>query len=136
MATNPISGTGGSQAAPQRNQNLGELDMEDFLGLMISELQNQDPLDPMDNSQMLQQISQIREIGATSQLTETLASVLRGQNLTSASSLMEKDVKALTDDGRTVSGRVTRVSVDAENVRLHIGADSVALKNISEITGG
>jgi len=136
MATNPISGAGGSQAAPQRNQNLGELDMEDFLGLMISELQNQDPLDPMDNSQMLQQISQIREIGATSQLTETLASVLRGQNLTSASSLMEKDVKALTDDGRTVSGRVTRVSVDAENVRLHIGADSVALQNISEITGG
>jgi len=136
MATNPISGTGGSQAAPQRNQNLGELDMEDFLGLMISELQNQDPLNPMDNAQMLQQISQIREIGATSQLTETLASVLRGQNLTSASSLMDKDVKALTDDGRTVSGRVSRVSVDAENVRLHIGADSVALNNISEITGG
>jgi flagellar basal-body rod modification protein FlgD len=136
MATNPISGTGGSQAAPQRNQNLGELDMEDFLGLMISELQNQDPLDPMDNSQMLQQISQIREIGATSQLTETLASVLRGQNLTSASSLMDKDVKALTDDGRVVSGRVTRVSLDAENVRLHIGAESVALNNISEITGG
>lgn len=136
MATNPISGAGGNQTAPQRNQNLGELDMEDFLGLMISELQNQDPLDPMDNSQMLQQISQIREIGATSELTETLASVLRGQNLASASSLMEKDVKALTDDGRMVSGRVTRVSLDADDVRLHIGAESVAMNNISEIIGG
>ncbi len=48
-------------------------------------MQNQDPMNPMDNSQMLQQISQIREIGSTNQLTETLTSFATGQGLTMAS---------------------------------------------------
>ena len=45
---------------------------------MITELQNQDPLNPMDNTQMLEQINQIRQIGATDKLTSTLDSVLLG----------------------------------------------------------
>ena len=38
-----------------------DIDIDEFLALMIAELQNQDPLDPMDNSEMVQQIGQIRE---------------------------------------------------------------------------
>ena len=37
-----------------------DIDIDEFLALMIAELQNQDPLDPMDNSEMVQQIGQIR----------------------------------------------------------------------------
>lgn len=136
MNTSALSSLGGSGQTSQSNQNLQELDIEDFLGLMLAELQNQDPLNPMENNELLQQISQIREIGATSQLTDTLESVLRGQNLTSASSLLDKQVKALTDDGRTIAGQVTRVSLDADDVRLHVGAERVALNNVSEIIGG
>ena len=39
--------------------DLKTVDTNQFLTLMITELQNQDPLNPMDNTQMLQQISQI-----------------------------------------------------------------------------
>ena len=47
--------------------DLRDVDIYDFLTLMITELQNQDPLNPMDNAQMLEQIGQIRQISATSQ---------------------------------------------------------------------
>ena len=47
-----------------------DTNLDDFLKLMIAELQNQDPLDPMENSEMLQQLSQMRSIGATDKLTE------------------------------------------------------------------
>jgi flagellar hook assembly protein FlgD len=40
----------------------------------------------MENSELVQQISQIREISATNQLTDTLTSVLMGQNTATASS--------------------------------------------------
>ena len=53
-------------------RDLRDLDLNEFLQLMITELQNQDPLDPMDNSEILQQITQIREISATDSLQETL----------------------------------------------------------------
>ena len=68
--------------------DLRDLDVGDFLNLMIAELQNQDPLDPLDNSEMVAQLGQIREISSTNQLIETLNQVFTGQNLSTASSLI------------------------------------------------
>ena len=116
-----------------------DTNLDDFLKLMIAELQNQDPLDPMENSEMLQQLSHMRSIGATDQLTNTLGSVLIGQNLSTASALIGKHVNALADDGANVAGEVDRISVvpaeeGAEGqVRIHIGQHSIALKNIREV---
>jgi flagellar basal-body rod modification protein FlgD len=132
MAT--ITPTGNSAAqAPGSNGGLRGLDMDHFLTLMITELQNQDPLNPMDNSQILQQISQIREIEATTTMQETLESVLLGQNLANASSLINKNVTALTDSGDQVHGKVDSVSVADNKVQLSIGAQKVSLSNVSEI---
>jgi flagellar basal-body rod modification protein FlgD len=126
-ATSPI--------ATQRDNNdaLRDLDMDEFLQLMITELQNQDPLNPLENAEILQQISQIREIGATSRLTETLDAVLLGQNLTSASSMIGKTVEALSDDAKNVRGVVDKVTVTDGEPRLHIGDKAVRLKNVREI---
>jgi flagellar basal-body rod modification protein FlgD len=100
---------------------------------MIAELQNQDPLNPMDNTQILEQIGQLRSIGATSQLSDTLGAVLMGQNVTTASSLIDRNVKALTDDGEAIEGKVDRVSIVDKAVKLHMGESTVALSNVSEI---
>ena len=134
MAT--ISPTGGSTPSSQSqdpNAPLRGLDMDHFLTLMITELQNQDPLNPMDNTQILEQISQIREIGATTELQDTLEAVLLGQNLNSASGLLNKQITALTDAGEKVEGTVERVSVAENKVQLTVGGTQVSLSNVSEI---
>lgn len=138
-----IPATGLTASSTPRSQTRGndlrEVDVDQFLQLMIAELQNQDPLNPLDNSQLLQQISQIREIGATNQLTETLNSVLLGQNLATASSLIGREVEALSDDSQSIRGLVDRVSVDAsdENQQrtftVHIGEHNIQLNNIRAI---
>ncbi len=92
-------------------QGINQLEVDDFFGLLIAELQNQDPLNPLDNAQMLQQISQIREVGATDKLTQTLDAVLLGQNVSSATSLIGKEVRALAENGRTVTGVVDRITI-------------------------
>ncbi len=118
---------------------LDNLDVDQFLTLLITELQNQDPLDPMDNSKLLAQISQIREIGSTDKLTNTLAAVQTGQNMTTASSLIGKQVRALSDDVQEVEGMVDRVTVGAAEqgspIRVHVGGAAVQLTNIREIVG-
>jgi flagellar basal-body rod modification protein FlgD len=134
MATAPISSSPQpSTSATDRNDALRDLDMDQFLKLMITELQNQDPLNPLENAEILQQISQIREIGATGQLTETLQAVLLGQNLTSATSMIGKTVQALSDDAKNVSGTVGKVTVANGDVRLHIGDSAVRLSNVREV---
>jgi flagellar basal-body rod modification protein FlgD len=134
MATAPIGPTTLSGQAPaDRNDALRDLDMDEFLKLMITELQNQDPLNPLENTEILQQISQIREIGATGKLTETLEAVLLGQNLTSATSMIGKTIEALSDDAQTVRGIVDKVTMTEGEPRLHIGDQSIRLTNVSQV---
>jgi flagellar basal-body rod modification protein FlgD len=123
-----------------KGNDLSDVDLDQFLGLLITELQNQDPLNPMDNAQMLTQISQIREIGSTNQLTETLSTFAVGQELSMASGMIGKKITALDSNAEQVEGTVDRVSVqtdsqnpDIRKVSVHVGASTVDIKNIREI---
>ena len=103
--------TNTTSSSASKPTDLRELSMDHFLQLMVTELQNQDPLDPMENSEMLQQISQIREIGATDQLRESLESMQQSQGISTASGLIGKQVQALTDDGYVLFGVVQSVQL-------------------------
>jgi flagellar basal-body rod modification protein FlgD len=97
---------------------VNDIDLGTFIELMIAELQNQDPLNPLDNKDMLAQISQIREVGATDKLTETLNSVLLGQSIASATNLIGAEVDALADDNQRVTGIVKQVAIENGEPRL------------------
>lgn len=127
-------------ASTSRSQDLREVDVQQFLNLLIAELQNQDPLNPMSNQEMLQQIGQIREISSTNKLTDTLASVLEGQNFSTASGLIGRRISALSDDGRNIEGVVDRVAIDqagndltTRKLRIHLGDQSVQLTNVRSV---
>lgn len=122
-----------SSSTSDKTKKINELDIDDFLKLMISELQNQDPLNPMDNKDMLAQISQIRAIGSNDKLTTTLDTVLRGQNFSSATNLIGKTVKGLDNTGANVSGVVDRVTVADGINTLHVGTSKLKLSNVAEI---
>jgi flagellar hook assembly protein FlgD len=117
---------------------INDIDLNTFLKLMIAELQNQDPLNPLDNKDMLAQISQIREVGATDKLTQTLDSVLLGQNISSATNLIGAEISALSDDGEKVDGIVDRVSIDKGSPKLHVENQSAITpsKEDGEIAAG
>ena len=116
------------------------MDLNQFLSLLITEMQNQDPLNPTSNSEFLQQVSQIREIGATNQLTESLNTLSTGSSLSTASNLIGKEIDAIDTDGNSVVGQVSKVTVevDANNrdnrqILVHVGNQKVDMENIREI---
>lgn len=110
-----------------------QVNLDDFVGLLVTELQNQDPLEPMKNEAILQQISQIREIESNQRLTETLESVLLQQSVSTASNLLGRTVTGLSTDSQTVTGRVDRVSIADGLAKLHVGEHTLNLKNVAEI---
>jgi flagellar basal-body rod modification protein FlgD len=141
MAVTGVSGSSGSSASSSAaghvsSDALKDLDVDSFLKLMISELQNQDPLNPMDNSQMLAQIGEMRQIAATDNLSNTLQSVLFGQSISNASSLIGREVRALDNNGNDLTGYVEKVAVADNQVNVYVGSQPVKLSNIREILPG
>jgi len=93
----------------------------------------------MKNSDMVQQMSQIRNIGATDQLTSTLSTLRESQELVTASGLIGQKVEGIADDASAVNGLVDRITVetDSENdtrkVKVHVGNQTMQIRNIRTI---
>jgi len=81
-------------AGHQTNSLMGDT-QDRFLTLLVTQLQNQDPLNPMDNAQVTSQIAQLSTVNGINQLNNTLLA-LSGQMDVSqsmqAASLIGKDV--------------------------------------------
>src|SRR5437762_9257911 len=110
----PVTTGGAATGSSKGVHDLKDLDINQFLQLMVSELTHQDPLNPMDNTQLVQQIGELRSIAASDQLTTTLQSLQTQQSLTTASGLIGKTVTALGGDGADITGKVSSVSVEVD----------------------
>lgn len=130
--TSGVTGKQGQQTTTGYDA-FNEMDLDAFVKLLITELQNQDPLNPMDNGEILQQISQIREIESNRRLTETLDSVRLGQDLATASGLIGRSIVALSEAGHVITGRVDQITIEDDGPKVHVGEHVVALKNVSSI---
>lgn len=119
---------------------LNDIDVTKFLDLMMTELRNQDPLNPTDNAQLMEQIGQLRSITANDQLMSTLSSFATTQEFTTASSMIGKKIKGLDREAKEVNGAVSSVSVKIDEkdrskrqVQVHVGSQIVDIKNVREI---
>jgi len=90
--------------------------------LFLAQLQNQDPTKPMDDSQMLSQLSQMSMI----QTFENLQKTLSGAQLAQSSALIGKHVTGTDVNGSPVDGIVSSVtqSTDAGLV-LQVGSQYI-----------
>ena len=111
----------------------GELENGDFLRLMIEELMNQDPLEPVKNQELLAQVSQIRNMETLSNLNETLSLMTRQQQLATAGALIGKQVSGVSTTGANVSGRITKVQA-SETYGVTLVTDSGASIAVDKVT--
>ena len=140
--TGAPSSTPSSAASNPNVHNLKDLDINQFLQLMVSELTNQDPLNPMDNTQLVQQLGELRSIAASDQLTTTLQALQTQESLTTASSLIGKTVTALGSDGSDITGKVDSVSVEVDpkdntkrTYKVNVNGQAIDLQNVREVDG-
>ena len=73
---------------------------DEFLTLMMAQLKNQDPTQPVDSTQMLAQEAQFSSLEQMQNLNTNFVSLMAMQNVSQATNLI----------GRTVSGTVSGVS--------------------------
>lgn len=64
----------------------------DYMKLLISQLQNQNPLEPMDNNQMASQLAQFSQLSQLEGMNSSFSEVLSTTNRNYANSLLGKNV--------------------------------------------
>lgn len=108
----------------------------DFMKVMFAELTRQDPLQPSQTKDLLEQISVIRSIESNLSLTDDLKKMVKQSEVTSAGNLVGQTVKGTTDNGQPVEGVVYSVSVSRDGVGLNLDSGlKVQMKNVTEIRG-
>jgi len=125
-----------STATANQASGFSDLKSEDFIRLLVTQLTTQDPLEPVGNEELLQQISSIHNIELSSTLTDSLRTLTGQQRFTSASSLIGQFVTAQADaGGGAAAGTVTgvRFQGDGKAVLLLSDGTTLALENVATI---
>ncbi|HEU0153480.1 MAG TPA: flagellar hook capping FlgD N-terminal domain-containing protein [Arenimonas sp.] len=94
----------GNGMATQQNT----IQQEDFIRLFLSQLQFQDPLEPVDNREFLAQLAQFSSLEQSRQTSENTESMLAMNSATQALDLLDRDVE-VQNGGVASTGTVTAI---------------------------
>ena len=120
---------GGTPSASSR----ASISKEQFLKILVSELTSQDPLEPLNNSDFIQQLVGLQNLEQSATLTDGLASFERFMQMSSGSTMIGKTVKGLTPAGQPVQGIVSKVVLEGGNVSVVVGSQKMPVTSITEI---
>lgn len=125
MTSSQISAYQQIQAAENREpvQNLGK---DEFLMLLATQMSNQDPLEPMEDTDFIAQMAQFTSLEQMQQLNQSFGTQ-------QAYTLIGKNVVAELDDHSQVVGTVTGVMKQNNTDYLQVGTYKVPLANVQEI---
>jgi flagellar basal-body rod modification protein FlgD len=108
----------------------------DYMKLLVTQLQNQNPLEPLDNNEMASQLAQFSQVQQLESMNSSFAKVLATTELTYANSLIDKEVSFIpeTGTGDITSGIVEQVynNVDGQII-LVVGNNNVALEDLISV---
>lgn len=105
---------------------------EDFLNLMVMQMKNQDPMNPMDDSQMLTQMAQFSTMQQMQELAsyskQNYVASLVGQKVTAAKFAVNGTVQKET-------GPVEKISLVDNEYKIYVNGVAFSLEQIMELNG-
>ena len=121
-ATNAMGGTG------KATQSSADQQSDRFLKLLVAQLNNQDPMNPMDNAQMTSQMAQINTVTGITQLNDTMksmASQFSSMQVLQGSALVGREVLT-TGRSLTINDGIGKAAFDLAG-----NADKVTVQVLS-----
>lgn len=121
-----------SQSKKAESRNTGELGKDDFLKLLITQVQNQDPMNPSTDTDFIAQMAQFSALEQMQNLNQTFSYSM-------GFSMMGKYIAAevkdeATGEVRYVEGKVDMVRVINGKVHAVVGEDDVPVDKITQVS--
>lgn len=128
FASQPSQGVSGNR--------FGDLESGEFIKILTSELTNQDPFEPNDSAQVLEQLSSLRNIESQSALQDQLESLVLQNQIAQASGMIGKEVQGLDEQNRRLAGEVVSVRVQEGKAVLELDTgQTLSMSRVERITG-
>ena len=113
----------------------GQLGKNDFLKLIIAQLEHQDPLEPVSSTEFMQQLTAMGTLEEMQNLNSNFKEMMTSQGLIFGSQLIGRTVEAIDQTTRSViEGVVGRVSIENGEVKVQVGDTVVDIKDIISVT--
>jgi flagellar basal-body rod modification protein FlgD len=131
--TAPSSAAGATSAAEPVNPN-GELGKNDFLKLMIAQLQAQNPLEPSNGTEYISELAQFSQLEQTTNLAQASTENDASQRVAQAVGLIGHKVSYTDSTGAAQTGTVQSVEITSGGATLTVeGAAGIALSGVTEV---
>lgn len=127
IGTTPTRGSTGFAGS------LGGLGGDAFLKLLVAQLKYQNPMEPSDGTQLMQQTAQFTQVETLQQLAATQQQLMGISQFSLAVGLSGKTVEAITPSGARVSGEVGGIRFTADGPELEIDSHWLPIKNVVEV---
>ena len=126
------SSTGGTaQQLTNAGQTLGK---DDFLKLLVTQLQHQDPMNPMDDKDFMGQMAQFSSLEQITNLVTATETMGFSSQVTQSVSLIGHQVGFTREDGTTGQGTATSVAIEDGKILITVGSEQVAPGNITSVS--
>lgn len=99
---------------------------EMFLQLLVTEMQYQDPLEPTDNSQYVQQMATFSQVEALNTMSDKMSNLQAG-------SLVGNYVTITNEDGSVVEGSVDYVTTDSDEIKVSVNGELYDIDTVSAV---
>lgn len=127
------AGVAAASSAPARTSKK-TLGQEDFLKLLSTQFQQQDPMKPMDDSAFIGQMAQFTSLEQSNALVKEVSGLRSDQNLLTANGYLGRNVTVDDANGFPVTGLVTSVDHDpVAGVSLTIAGNPFPLTSVRRI---
>jgi flagellar basal-body rod modification protein FlgD len=126
-AASTTDGSSTTTTTAMKKQVLGQ---EDFLKLLATQFQAQDPMKPMEDTAFIAQMAQFTALDQSSSLLKQMTAMSNSQDITTANSYIGRHVTLDSGKGQTVSGDVTGVDVSSGAPRLIVGDYTYPLSSV------
>ena len=125
-----------SAAQSGSSSAFGELSSDEFMKLILTELQNQDPLEPQDTQALLEQLSTLRSIESDVRTADQFEELVNQNEFAAATTLIGSLVSGISTTGQRVADLVISVSIGRDGPVLNLFDGSVIPFNqVEEVVG-
>lgn len=128
MAIDAIGSVVNNGSASTQGRNT--IDQEGFIKLFLSQLQFQDPLEPVDNREFLAQLAQFSNLEQSRQLSLNTESMLTMTSSSQALSLLNLSVEVAQQQGSLVAGTIKAVQFTTSGPELTVETSGGMLTGI------
>jgi flagellar basal-body rod modification protein FlgD len=133
ISQSSLLGSAPTLSAKQAAENNSQLQMDDFLQLLTSQITNQDPLEPMKDTEFISQMANIASLEQMQQFTQGFSKFADSHGEMLAQSYLGNHV-IINNGIKEISGKVDAVEkLEDGTIRLEVGGESYDPKDVSRV---